>query len=102
MPNLSYYSNVHNTALVILQRKGYRVWTKPNAKGDGKWICAEKDGWDFLAGDPVQLLGIVSIFEFHQPSDCPDYWWKIDDPWLCDSIPDTPPEFVPVFKRSPA
>ena len=95
MPALSCHTNVHNTALVILQRKGYRVWTKQ----DGCLICAEKDGWDFMADDPVQLLGVVAIYEFHQPSAHREYWWKINEPWLRDVVPDSPPDYVPVWNR---
>lgn len=95
MPALSYYSNVHNTALVILQRKGYRVWTEQ----DRDLICAEKDGWDFMADDAVQLLGLISIYEAQQPSAFREYWWKIDEPWLSDSIAASPPDFIPVWKQ---
>jgi hypothetical protein len=95
MPALSYYSNVHNTALVILQRKGYRLW----AEQDGDLICAEKDGWDFMADDPVQLPGVIAIYEFHHPPACSESWWKIDEPWLCGSIPNSAPEYVPVWRR---
>jgi hypothetical protein len=96
MPALSYYTNVHNTALVILQRKGYRVWTEL----DNDTICAEKDGWDFMAEDPVQLLGVVAIYEFHHPPAYREYWWKIDEPRVDErSIPNRPPDFVPVWER---
>ena len=95
MPALGYYTNVLNTALVILQRKGYRVWTEQ----DGKMICAEKKGWDFMADDPVQLLGLISIYEAHQPAAYREYWWKIDEPRLYDSISNIPPDYVPVWKQ---
>jgi len=95
MPALSYYTNVHNTALVILQQKGYRVWTQQEPER----ICAEKGGWDFMALDPVQLLGVISIHEFHNPSAFGEYWWKIDEPRLDDSIPTVPPDYVPVWQR---
>jgi hypothetical protein len=95
MPALSYWLNVHNTALVVLQRKGYRVWTVH----EGEKICAEKNGWDFMADDPVQLLGVVAIYEHHQPSAHHEYWWKIDEPKLYDSIPSDPPDYVPVWEK---
>ena len=95
MPALSYYTNVHNTALVILQRKGYRVWTRR----EPELFCAEKDGWDFWADDPVQLLGLISIHEFHHPPAWREYWWQIAEPWLYDAIPDRPPDYTPVFER---
>jgi hypothetical protein len=95
MPALGYYTNVHNTALVTLQRKGYRVWTEQ----DGNVICGEKDGWDFMADDPVQLLGLIAIYEAQHPAAFHEYWWKIDEPWLYESIPTNPPDYVPVWKR---
>src|SRR5205085_9022050 len=64
----SYYTNVHNTALVILQRKGYRVWTEQN----GERICAEENGWDFMAGDQFgcsasfRFTRLISHYKFRQ------------------------------------
>jgi hypothetical protein len=93
MPALSYHANVHNTALVILQRRGYRLWT------EGDTYRAEKDGWDFLADDPVQLLGLVGIFEDRQPARYREYWWKIDEPRLLTELPTTEPDFTPVWSK---
>ncbi|MES2569373.1 MAG: hypothetical protein V4710_04885 [Verrucomicrobiota bacterium] len=95
MPALGYYTNVHNTALVILQRKGYRIWTEV----DGDMICAEKSGWDFMADDPVQLLGLITIYETHQPAAYREYWWQINEPCLSENISDSPPDYVPVWRR---
>ncbi len=95
MPALGYYTNVHNTALVILQRKGYRLWRDPGTDH----LCAEKEGWDFMADDPVQLLGLVAIHEVKQPASFCEYWWKIDEPWLLDSVPETPPDYAPVWQQ---
>jgi hypothetical protein len=46
------------------------------------WWHARKDEWHFLADDPMQLLGLVAIFEFHSPTAKSEYWWKIDSPDL--------------------
>jgi len=78
MPALSSYINVWNTALVVLQRKGFSL------SFDSKlelWR-ADKSGWDFLADDPIQLLGLVAIYEHHAPEKKEEYWWKIDEPDL--------------------
>jgi len=63
-------------------------------------ICAEKAGWDFTADDPVQLLGLISIYETQQPAEYREYWWKIDKPCLVDDIPNEPPDYTPVWKRT--
>ena len=76
MPDLSSYLNVYNTALVVLERKG---WTLRRDKVCDDWY-ATKDGWEFLADNPMELLGLVSIYEHHAPKKKAEYWWKIDQP----------------------
>ena len=77
MPALGAYANVFNTALVILQHKGFRVWT---SESETEWFV-EREGWDFMADDPIQLLGLVSIYEFQRPAAYQEYWWQHQDPW---------------------
>ena len=78
MPDLSAYLNVYNTALVILERKGWTV----RHDSEHEWWFAVKEGWEFLADDPIQLLGLVGVFEYHAPKQKAEYWWKIDEPDL--------------------
>jgi hypothetical protein len=78
MPDLSAYLNVYNTALVVLERKGFSV--RFDVSKD--WWFAKKNEWEFLADDPIQLLGLVAIFEHHSPTKKKEYWWKIDEPDL--------------------
>jgi hypothetical protein len=96
MPTLSEYSNVYNTALVILQRKGYQVWY--DKKLDA--YQAEKDGWDFMSDSPCGLLGVVAIFEERKPARFTEYWWKEDSPELYGNLPERPSkEYVPVWRK---
>lgn len=95
MPALSYYSNVENTALVILKSKGYRYWFDE----DSELYCCEKNGWDFYADDWTQLLGVVTIYEHHSPQEYSEYWWKIDEPSLLGSEPRKPHEFKSVLEK---
>jgi hypothetical protein len=78
MPDIGSHLNVFNTALVVLERKG---WALRYDKAQGWWF-AKKDGWEFLADDPMQLLGLVAIYEHHAPKKKEEYWWKIDEPNL--------------------
>ena len=92
MPSLSSYPNVENTCLVILQQKGFRLWTDA---ARNHWF-AERDGWDFMADSPIELLGLVAVFEFHRPTEPREYWWRLDQPTLIDSLPMNPPDSRPV------
>ena len=76
MPDLSAYLNVYNTALVILERKG---WSLSFDKSNEQWL-AKREDWEFLADDPMQLLGLVGIYEYRAPATKEEYWWKLDEP----------------------
>jgi hypothetical protein len=76
MADLSAYLNVYNTALVVIERKG---WSLRFEKSPERWF-AKKGDWELLADDPMQLLGLVAIHEHHSPKAKAEYWWKIDEP----------------------
>jgi hypothetical protein len=78
MSDLSAYLNVYNTALVILQRKGFAIRFD---ESHDSWY-AKKGEWEFHADDPMQLLGLVGIYEHQAPKKKEEYWWKIDEPNL--------------------
>jgi hypothetical protein len=95
MPALYAYSNVENTALIILTEKGYRLWRDL----ESDLYYAEKDGWDFCAAGAVELLGVIGIYEYHNPKECQEYWWRIERPWLLDSLPKQAPSYTPVWEK---
>jgi hypothetical protein len=96
MPALSEYTNVYNTALVILQKKGYQLWYEEATESYG----AEKDGWDFKAWNPCALLGLVAIHDWKQPTRCDEYWWREREPDLYGKLPPTPPRpYTPVYQK---
>lgn len=82
MPDLSAYLNVYNTALVVLQHKGWVI----AYERDKDWWYARKDDWELLADDPMQLLGLVSIHEHQAPHIKVEYWWKLDEPDLLSTF----------------
>ena len=86
MADLSAYVNVYNTALVVLEKKGWAL----RFDSDHAWWYAKKGDWEFLADDPTQLLGLVAIYEYHKPDKKKEYWWKIDEPNLLAKLD---PEF---------
>lgn len=96
MPALSEHINVHTTALAILKRKGFRYWYNEKINV----FCAEKDGWDFMADSPCALLGVISIYEFQDPKEFKEYWWRIDDPTTqYKDIPRVAPEYVHIWDK---
>ncbi|MFD2562900.1 hypothetical protein [Aquimarina rubra] len=56
--------NTYNIALRIILSKGYKVFLIPDKReeyfGD---FCAVKDNRKFIGGDPLRVLGLISIWE---------------------------------------
>jgi hypothetical protein len=95
MPALSEYSNVYNTALLLLREKGYRLWHDR----ERELYYAEKEGWDFAAGTPCGLLGLIALFEARQPAAYGEYWWRIEGPDLYNNLPASPPDYQSVIRK---
>ncbi|MBI6547190.1 hypothetical protein [Xenorhabdus lircayensis] len=95
MPALSEYTNVYNTALNILDKKGYRVWYDKKLQA----YCAEKNGWDFMGNTPCGLLGVIAIYEYKQPEEYQEYWWRDDEKRLYRNIPEETPEYTSIVYK---
>lgn len=96
MPSLSQYINVYNTALNILDKKGFRIWyDKKN-----EMVCAEKDGWDFMAESACALLGLVAIYEYKKPCSYKENWWRLEDKSLFPDTTTEKPFYIPVEKNN--
>lgn len=92
MPALSEYSNVYNTALNVLDKKGFSVWYNEETE----LFCAEKEGWDFMAESPCSLLGIIAIYEHKKPDRYHEYWWQDNDKALYPATSQHKPDYVSV------
>jgi hypothetical protein len=84
MAALGSHGNVYNTCLLILKAHGFSLSIEDSDEGNDSsstiWM-AEKNGYDFHADNPIELLGLVSIYEYHRPDGEPTpYWWSIDGP----------------------
>ena len=76
------YHNVWNSCLLIIQERGYRLFLvgEPDEFGtisDCTWN-AEKNGIKLRGDNPIELLGLVAICEYHQPPKDVAYWWRIE------------------------
>jgi len=96
--------NTYNDALSVIKDKGYKIFLLPDIReeylGD---YWAIKDNRDFIASDPLRLLGLISMWEKFG-----DNWLEVennedlDDLILSRALPDnesdfeklTPDEFI--------
>ncbi len=77
MPSIGSHANVFETCLQILERRGYRLtMTLPEEDEVGHWCTAERDGFSFAGDNPIELLGLVAIYEEIRPSEDRPYWWS--------------------------
>lgn len=94
MSRLSAHANVYNTCLRLIREKGYHLSLEGDTDKDGIIIpesliwTAEKGEYDFLAHNPIELLGLVSIHEKIQPTSSEPYWWVIDGDDIRDELMD--------------
>ena len=92
MPTLSTHSNVFNTCFLLLKQLGWRYWV--TGKGhESELFWAERDGWDLTAASPIELLGLVMIFEHKKPASYSEYWWRVEGPDLLKAIPTKAPRY---------
>jgi len=95
MPALSEHVNVYTTAIAVLENKGFSIWY--DRKQDA--YCAQRDGWDFWADNPVSLLGLAAIFEYKNPSEYTSRWWETEGTIRYPNVPEDAPEYTPVYGR---
>lgn len=100
---LATHANVYNTCLRILRDRGFELMISGDRLRhdvsypvEVYWV-AQKDGWRFSADNPIELLGLVAIYDYKQPREEQSYWWHVDGPdiWteLMDSaFPKRPPK----------
>ena len=87
MVSLGSHANVWTTCLQLLRRRGYRLELAlddvddgededgPDGWSSGSW-SAEKDGFSFEADNPIELLGLVALYEEIRPEENKPYWWS--------------------------
>jgi hypothetical protein len=84
---LASHSNVYNACLLILRRRGFALRVAGERTPDGcyppnaLWI-AEKDGFSFCGDNPIELLGLVAVYDHMQPEEDRSYWWRLEGPDL--------------------
>ncbi len=78
------YPNVWNTCLLILRVQGFRLYLLGDPDEAGSISAcswnAEKNGMKFRGSNPIELLGLASVYHFHQPEVDTSYWWRLEGP----------------------
>ncbi|NNG01923.1 MAG: hypothetical protein HKM93_21225 [Desulfobacteraceae bacterium] len=84
MGYINNHVNVYNTCLRIMRSRGYKLRVdgeldqeeliKP---GSLIWY-AEKGRFSAMAENPLELLGLTSIYEFKMPTTDESYWWVVE------------------------
>lgn len=88
---LGSHINVHNTCLNILKKRGYKLWIDSDAPDADLLDCfwfAEKNGYIFMAGNPIELMGLAGIYEFKNEPLVEEkpYWWLVNEENVYDRI----------------
>ncbi|GGN85532.1 hypothetical protein GCM10010112_66040 [Actinoplanes lobatus] len=94
MPTLSEHVNVYTTAIAVLEQKGFSIWYDR----ENDTFCAQRDGWDFWADNPISLLGLAAIFEYKNPSEYTNRWWETEGSIRYPNVPETAPEYTPAYR----
>lgn len=98
-------ANVHNTCLRILRSRGFSLEVSGEPEPDGSypvscnWI-ARKGDFYFCGDNPIELLGLVAIYDHVQPQEDRSYWWVVEgsDVWselMAAAFQDKTPEAEP-------
>jgi hypothetical protein len=102
---LSSNANVYGTCLRILRSRGFELEVRGDPEPDGSypvgksWV-ARKGGFYFCADNPIELLGLVAVYDHVQPVEPRSYWWYVEGPdvegeLLEAAFPDPAPEAEP-------
>ena len=109
MTILSENHNVYRTCISLLSMNGWEISiiAGPYEKEDSRLDSFEaiKDNVRIFADNPISLLGLATIHEYHHPHGEEPYWWKIQgkDPKLYDRLEDESLErsFLEYLERKP-
>lgn len=86
--------NVWNSALRVLKARGYNLSLTCSRHPEVGWVervnhltwLAEKDGYQLVAGNPIELLGLAGVFEFQVPKHNEPYWWVVEGEDLMEQL----------------
>jgi hypothetical protein len=84
--NLVGVPNVWNSCLRVLRARGYDLSITCNAPpglnaverlNHVTWL-ARKGGYQLVANNPIELLGLAGVYEFKNQTSDEAYWWVVE------------------------
>ena len=88
---LVHAGNVWNPCLRLLRLRGYELRMDCGQYEDDdstNSFSAHKNGFDFYADNPVELLGLTAFHDHHSPAEDVPYWWMVDGDDIYDELLD--------------
>ena len=82
---LASHCNVYNTCLRILRARGFELEVSGEPEADGsypvncQWI-ARKGQFYFCGDNPIELIGLIAVYDYVKPNEDESYWWKVEGP----------------------
>ena len=81
MSYINDHVNVYSTCVELLAIKGWEIEIEPGPYEECDSLLdsyvAIKNGTTIRAGNPLALLGLAEIHEYHHPHSDESYWWRI-------------------------
>jgi hypothetical protein len=80
---LGSHVNVYNTCLRILRARGFELEVSGEPEPDGSYpvVCqwiARKGDFYFCGDNPIELLGLVAVYDYVRPDEDRPYWWTVE------------------------
>ncbi|MFT3776495.1 MAG: hypothetical protein QM820_64970 [Minicystis sp.] len=75
MPDLSSHPNVYETCLRVLADRGWRASLSPRDVDEDDIWRATKGDVELWADNPIELLGLVGVWEARWPGEYVPWWW---------------------------
>jgi hypothetical protein len=90
-PRIFSYPNVWNSCLLLARAKGFSIKLTGNPDQQGsisccRWVASKEDRTELTADNPIELAGLIALYEYHRPKQDASYWWRIDGPNLVEEL----------------
>ena len=75
MPDLSSHPNVYETCLRVIADRGWRIAARLGDDDESMGWEAARDDVVLWADNPIELLGLVGVWEARWPGAYEPWWW---------------------------